>query len=486
MKRVIKSIPLDLIKLDQDNVRFGGDVAQSQREAIELIMADPDDGKKLLRLANHIAENGLDPTELQLVTPDGDSNYVVLEGNRRLTALKLLQKPDLCPDEKLLKGFIEAQKKLNGGIPAEIEFSVVPSRSAGDIWIELKHTGENAGVGRVNWSGDIRDERRARQTGIESIGRQVRNLIKDNSRLFSPHTVKDVFSIPVTTLTRLFSSKPAQDAFGYKIEDKEIVLLYPLLSVVPSIEFAINLFCNEGYNVNDIRNDADRKRFVQHIPPELNPSKINKPNNSTTTMGGNYTGEPVVGEPEGNGKPIPTDIDGNIDGVTQGEPVTSGTKGIKAKPSSRARKYLIPWSLNIKNNRINEIYRELRTKLEVDKVVNAVAITFRVFIEVSCDEVVKRESSSGLTVNRHDNGKPLNDNDKLSIKVASVVKHLENQGKINVEQARAIAKRATAKETIGSVDHFNQFVHGTASAPISSEIKDIADEYRPMLEAIWS
>lgn len=110
MKRVIKSIPLDLIKLDQDNVRFGGDVAQSQREAIELIMADPDDGKKLLRLANHIAENGLDPTELQLVTPDGDSNYVVLEGNRRLTALKLLQKPDLCPDEKLLKGFIEAQK----------------------------------------------------------------------------------------------------------------------------------------------------------------------------------------------------------------------------------------------------------------------------------------------------------------------------------------------------------------------------------------
>lgn len=174
---------------------------------------------------------------------------------------------------------------MNGGIPAEIEFSVVPSRAAGDIWIELKHTGENAGVGRVNWSGDIRDERRARQTGIESIGRQVRNLIKDNSRLFSPHTVKDVFSIPVTTLTRLFSSKPAQDTFGYKIEDKEIVLLYPLLSVVPSIEFAINLFCNEGYNVNDIRNDADRKRFVQHIPPELNPSKINKPNNSTTTMG---------------------------------------------------------------------------------------------------------------------------------------------------------------------------------------------------------
>ncbi|HHJ1694425.1 TPA: hypothetical protein ACQGUE_006064, partial [Pseudomonas aeruginosa] len=95
MKRNIKSIPLNLIKLDQENVRFGNDIAQNQREAIDLIMADPEDAKKLLRLAEHIAENGLDPTELQLVTPDGDGNYIVLEGNRRLTALKLLQKPDL-------------------------------------------------------------------------------------------------------------------------------------------------------------------------------------------------------------------------------------------------------------------------------------------------------------------------------------------------------------------------------------------------------
>src|SRR5690606_31229022 len=99
--------------------------------AIELLMADPEDGKKILRLAEHIAQHGLDPTELQLVTPTDDESFIVLEGNRRLTALKLLQKPDLCPDEKLLKGFINAQKLLNGNLPSEIECSVVKSRSAG-------------------------------------------------------------------------------------------------------------------------------------------------------------------------------------------------------------------------------------------------------------------------------------------------------------------------------------------------------------------
>lgn len=45
MKRNIKSIPLNLIKLDQENVRFGNDIAQNQREAIDLIMADPEDAK---------------------------------------------------------------------------------------------------------------------------------------------------------------------------------------------------------------------------------------------------------------------------------------------------------------------------------------------------------------------------------------------------------------------------------------------------------
>ena len=94
MMRDIRVIPLDKIKLDQENVRFGNDVAQNQREAIKLMLSAPEDAKKLLRLAEHIAEHGLDPTELQLVTPDDDGNFIVLEGNRRLTALKLLQRPD--------------------------------------------------------------------------------------------------------------------------------------------------------------------------------------------------------------------------------------------------------------------------------------------------------------------------------------------------------------------------------------------------------
>jgi hypothetical protein len=473
LKRQIQEIPLALLKLDQENVRFGGDVAQNQREAIELMMADPDDAKKILRLAEHIATNGLDPTELQLVTPDSEGSYIVLEGNRRLTALKLLTKPDLCPEEKLLKGFFAAQAKLNGVLPTTIDCSVVNSRAEGDIWIELKHTGQNNGVGRVDWSSDIRDERRARQTGVQSIGRQIRELVKDNSHIFSANCIKDVFSIDVTTLTRLFSSTPAQQAFALKIENKELVPVLDLRCIAPSVEFAVQMFVHEGYNVNDIRNDDDRKTFVSHIPPELSPFKLAE-----------------VGK---HNKNNPQDADGsngqsNFPPSSPHLPTEKAPKDKKtyANPSSKARKYLIPWSLNIANSRINEIYRELRKGIEVQKLPNAAAVTFRVFIEVTCDDYIEIHKTGNTPVIRDDNGKKVGDQDKLSTKIRAVSAHLASANLINAEQCKTISKRASSTDTVGSVDHFNLFVHGSASAPIPSELKDIADEYKPFFEAIWA
>ncbi|MFD2016915.1 hypothetical protein ACFSJQ_17850 [Vibrio olivae] len=141
------------------------------------------------------------------------------------------------------------------------------------MWVELKHTGQNNGVGRVNWSSDIRDEVRARATGVESIGRQVRTLVSDNPNIFDPKTINNIKKIPVTTLTRLFSSSPAQNAFKLQVENKNLVPAVPLENIAPSIEFAISMFVQEGYNVNDIRGDKDRRLFIGHIPPELLPKK---------------------------------------------------------------------------------------------------------------------------------------------------------------------------------------------------------------------
>lgn len=490
MKRNIKLLSLDLIKLDQENVRFGGDVANSQREAIELLMADPIDAKKILKLTEHISKNGLDPTELQLVMPNKNGEYVVLEGNRRLTALKLLQKPDLCPDEKLVKSFVTIQSEMKENVLSEVECSVVQSRAEGDMWLEIKHTGENGGVGRVGWDPDIRDERRARQTGIESVGRQVRKIVEENSLYFDKESLRGVKNIHVTTLTRLFSSRPAQELLGLKVDNKTVVPQYETRFIAPSIEFVIRMFIDHGYNVNDVRSDSDRKKFLSHVPPEIIPEKLfwesNKKN--TTKIPGlpnsaAESGADVVSDFE-------NQTNSNEDNIRE-KPSSSADESnsdqpkIRAKPSSKARKFLVPWSLSISNSRVNEVYRELRAKLEVEKVVNATAITFRVFLELTCDELTRKIKENNGELLRADNARPLTKDASLSIKICACANYLKNENLITNGECKAISKRASGQNTIGSVDHLNQFVHDSCSPPLASELKDIADEYRPLLQAIW-
>jgi len=511
MMRDIRVLPLDKIKLDQENVRFGNDVAESQREAIKLMLSDPDDAKKILRLAEHIVQHGLDPTELQLVTPDDDGNFIVLEGNRRLTALKLLQRPDICPADRSYKGFLKAHNNLLNGVPENIQCSVVPNRAAGDVWVELKHTGENRGVGRVSWDSDIRDERRARTTGVESIGRQLRNLIIDNPNYFSPKAALDCKEIDVTTLTRLFQSTAGQKTFRLKVENRILTPMHPLAYIAPAVEFVLDMFVSHGYNVNNVRGDTDRNKMLGHIPPEILPDKLaeaakGKGNpappygtkggdgtNGTNDHGGNgdYNGQDgKVGNNQGGGtnKPgVPEGPHGGSDGQGKPEPV-KGT-GIRAKPQQRARKYLMPWSLSISNSRINAIYRELRTELVVEDCPNATAITFRVFLETTCDDYISKMKEAGTPIIRWDTQKEVRggvEGDKLTIKVQAVIKHLQSEKLVATGPAKAIFKRAGSFDQPGSIDHFNLFVHSAHGAPVPSELKDIAEEYRPMFEAIWS
>ncbi|MBK4771592.1 MAG: hypothetical protein FT726_18380 [Pantoea sp. Morm] len=493
MKRDIRPIDFSLIKIDQENVRFGGDVAQNQREAIQLMLADPEDTKKILKLAQHIVLHGLDPTELQLVVPDNKGNFIVLEGNRRLTALKLLQRPDLCTQEKYYKDFVAAHKEIADRFPSEIECSVVTSREEGDVWVELKHTGQNGGAGRVPWDSDIRDERRARQTGVDSIGRQIREIVRNNPEIFDEIIISDINQIPVTTLTRLFASKRAQDAFAIFFKDRYIQFKYPLEISAPSIEFSIRMFRHEGYNVNDVRNDGDRKLFLSHIPPELNPEYLYQESlkktissNGLSSDGGSEEKEGFLGKPASKKEEQAEPNGVHEDKEQEHDKKDDNGKKTKAKSSSRSRKYLIPWSLNISNNRINEIYRELRSSLEVERIPNATAITFRVFLEVSCDDYMKRMVKSGDNIVRHDNNKPLTEDDKLAIKIVSVTKYLESIELLNKSESKAICRRAAGTQTVGSIDHLNQFVHSTASSPLPSELKVVAEEYMPMLRAIWA
>src|SRR5438105_15852518 len=68
----------------------------SQREAYGQ-MADAQGGK-LLALAKDIALYGLNPAQRFMVIPDDDTHFIVLDANRRLTAIRALENPELVKD----------------------------------------------------------------------------------------------------------------------------------------------------------------------------------------------------------------------------------------------------------------------------------------------------------------------------------------------------------------------------------------------------
>lgn len=106
---VIRTIKLTSLFVNTENYRF--EPLSSQKEAIDKMIEDQ--GDKLYSLVDDIVTNGLSPVDLIIVTPNEDSNkYVVLEGNRRITSLKLLNNPTLIDDKysPLRKKFQKLQK----------------------------------------------------------------------------------------------------------------------------------------------------------------------------------------------------------------------------------------------------------------------------------------------------------------------------------------------------------------------------------------
>ena len=131
---IIKKIKLTSLFVNTENYRF--EPLSSQKEAIDKMIEDQD---------------------LIMVTPSEDVNkYIVLEGNRRITSLKLLNNPTLIDDKysSLRKRFQKLQKEHPDAILnlKSIDCAVFDNPTEADIWIKRKHSGELNGIGTVTWN----------------------------------------------------------------------------------------------------------------------------------------------------------------------------------------------------------------------------------------------------------------------------------------------------------------------------------------------
>lgn len=208
-----KSIDVDHLIVDEENPRF--EAVGTESDALFSILEDQAlaSGNKILTLARSISENGLNASELLVVSPIADTEtYRVREGNRRVTAIKLSLYPELIPDDfKVLRPHFAS---LSDSMQQRRTVDCYVTNDDTEIRniLTLRHAGENGGIGVVRWNA-VQKERFSnggnQQTARAiSLIDSIRKVAGDGELVFT------AVGIPATNIGRLISTPEVRDALG--------------------------------------------------------------------------------------------------------------------------------------------------------------------------------------------------------------------------------------------------------------------------------
>src|SRR5574344_894739 len=335
---IIKTIRLTSLFVNTENYRF--EPLLSQKEAINKMIEDQED--KLYSLVDDIIINGLSTVDLIIVTPIEDSNkYIVLEGNRRITSLKLLSNPTLIDDKytslrkkflKLRKEKLEVISELKG-----INCAIFENPAEADLWIKRKHSGELNGVGTVTWNAQQKQRFEEKTEGKSSIPLQIITLLKSQENV--PENIKESLSrLNITNLQRLMSDPYVREHLGLEINNGTLVSNIHISEVIKGLIKVVTDILNPEFKVADIYNREKRKQYIDSF------DKSQKPDLSNETSG-QWSIQDIVKDDEQTS-------------------LSKGNKEIKKNKSKKpkTRVGLVPKNLvlHINNPKLNKIFEELK------------------------------------------------------------------------------------------------------------------------------
>jgi hypothetical protein len=433
------TLTVDDLLLDVDNPRLAKTI-NSQREALEEIVREQ--GDKLANLAEDIVENGLDPGQAwYVVLQDKDKKYIVLEGNRRLAALKILNNLSLLDSLNVTKKFKEQFKRANNSNAKIEKVTCVPfaNRHAAKSWIEKLHTGENEGRGRVTWSG----EQKARFRG-DSVALKILDQFRPSNSASG--------AFPITTLERIIENPKVReelklDADGNVSGNENTEALKKIVEDLDS----------KKVKVDAVKTAEQQIAYVQHIKRTPSPSAAKEaalPNNP----------------------PAPSQL--------QESPLPA-TKSPRVRTiDHNNRKTLIPSDYKLRfdgtSTKAQGIFQELK-KMEFTICPKSIAVMLRVFLELSVDKYFERNSlDTKITNNGKDTLKTLNTKAKECIKHLIECKTVEKKMLDTVYGALDKAGHPL------SIVELNQYVHSNYAFPQVDALKDAWGTADPLFRAIWS
>lgn len=225
---MIRKDTLPITNLDLDVLNPRAKPEEGQPEEMRSLLTVELEGEKVFKLARDICEVGmLDPGDRMYVMPSerDHDRYTVLDGNRRLTSLLLLSQPewldrnDIGLSTAMQQRFKRLQSEFPNRWPTEVDVVIFDNRESANHFIRLRHTGENAGAGRSEWS--ALQVARFDHTGLWQC---IEKLRAENVLNLDVINELDRSSFAITNFDRVAGKAEFQRRFGFTLGKNSFVI----------------------------------------------------------------------------------------------------------------------------------------------------------------------------------------------------------------------------------------------------------------------
>lgn len=399
-------LSVEHLKLDINNPRFSyfSDKKMNQTEIVKFLI----DRFDAYELAKDIATDGYLLNEEPIVCKEGGSS-IVLEGNRRVAACKLL----LNPHRYLTSQKTQNILKYNYNVE-KLNCHVAPSRKDADILIYRRHT-TNPIKRWETVSQDAHIHKLFNEDGYSidkissMIGESTTNIRKALRRynihqfsmsLFDDNpSLKETISsdkFPITNIERLYDYRDGMDFLGISFaENGEITRRLDADEIKKRLRFIVEEVINENFNSRIFNRDIDKKKYIEYLKSLTDKFDFSKPlldhQAQVDEELKSIATEPLKDSLEDNGKES------------------------KRQPSNKQNKLFSDKNWVVGNSRIDSIFRTMKS-IRFDKHVDVVSIVFRCYLEMIIYEFLKKKNCLE-DASIQENSKINRENDKFYFKI---------------------------------------------------------------------
>jgi len=452
---------VDNLKLWPDNPRLNPEESHlTLRDFAEDLTSEIAEKDSFYNLIRSIVEDGFVPADPIVVwkNPENDKYYVA-EGNRRVTALKLLRNPSKAP--KSIRSFIRSEsKKIDLNSIEKIYVNVAPTFEDALWYINQRNSSSSlqrkwSRIQQQRWistlyekfSGDIETilkTTKLDKSEVESFIRilKIKDFIKNpivKNKLSTEEFEKaNSHKFPITILERIFAFSEVKQQWGIEFDGIEI-------KIISDQNSFYNLFGELIKRIVNNNDDRINTRLKKEDLPQLFSSlpEVTFNNASTNENTDNVNNNDVNGEqqPDPESKrdesenEVPNNKRNNRKTYSKGDP-------------ERTSLILPCYEINTDSYRLLGLFNELK-KLSL-KYNNSVAASIRVFLDLA---VYKHIATEDLTSD-------LQKHYKEDIKSITLKKRLEYLKQNNLQdKQRNIVSKLLDPATEFSLDVLNGFVH---------------------------